>query len=221
MRAPAQASIASPDTQDHDSGFTSSNIGSIDPPTREGRWTVLSPLEKSDLPFLYGLAIDERTGFRWRHAGAVPPFDVFCQNVWNGVALQFIVREKKGHQPIGLVQLYNVDHLQQFGYFAAAFIQETHGVGIAAEGIANFISYVFATWNLRKLYMDMPEYNVSQISGVIQRGPLALEGRFTEHSYYQGRWWDRFIFAIHRQKFIEWMGSGGMGGHTNRKVGRD
>jgi RimJ/RimL family protein N-acetyltransferase len=189
---------------DTESTGPSLGCGRLGSPARSGRWTELRPLNREDISFVYSLAIDENTGFRWRYAGAVPPFDVFSQNLWNGISAQFIVRERIKNQPIGLVQLYNVDHIQQFGYLAAAFVESVQGAGIAMEGIISFTSYVFTTWCIRKLYLDMPEYNVPQVASMAKNGPAKLEGRFRQHSFYRGRWWDRLMFAVFREEFEEW-----------------
>jgi len=176
------------------------------PAARRGRWVTLSPVMREHLPFLYELAIDEESGFRWRYGGGVPPFEVFEKNLWTGVQIQFVIGDRATRNPIGFVQLYNVDHIQRFGYLGAILARQVQGVGIGMEGIVLFLRYVFATWDIRKLYLEMPEFNAHQLHSTIRLGIIEREGCFRRHSFYDGRWWDRHIYALYREVFQQWDG---------------
>jgi hypothetical protein len=56
---------------------------------------------------------------------------------------------------------------------------------------------VFTTWNLRKLYMEVPEFNMNPLwSGA--GSFFRQEACFREHDYYAGQFWDKYVLAVYR-----------------------
>ncbi len=64
-------------------------------------------------------------------------------------------------------------------------------------GAALFLEYVFRGWSFRKLYFELPEFNLAQFSRGVNR-LFVEEGRLREHLYYDGRFWDKVILALYR-----------------------
>jgi hypothetical protein len=76
--------------------------------------------------------------------------------------------------------------------------------GQPIQPTALFINYVFVTWNLRKLYMEVPEFNMDTLwsgSGSF----FHQEACFREHDYYAGRFWDKYVLAVYRDEMAEIM----------------
>lgn len=165
-----------------------------------GRWVTLVKVTTDATRFLYELSTDEAIGPRWRFTGAVPSFEQFQQTLWQGVLSQFVVLENEGKQPIGHVVAYNADLHHGFTYIGESVLEEVSGSGAGIEALLVFIRYVFATYNLRKLYFEVPEYNLSAFSSTVD-WLLRREGRLKEHTFYQGRFWDRHILALYRPDF--------------------
>ncbi len=186
------------DSGDHTTVGTAQNAVSA---PRTGRWVTLAPVVPQYMDFLYQLATDEKTGFRWRLTGSVPPPDSFQRDLWKGVFSQFVILERRTSQPIGTVMAYNVELHHGFGFLAAAVIPQAQGTGIAIEATDLFMGWLFMTYDLRKIYLEVPEFNISQISNGVD-GLLVEEGCLREHMYYGGRHWDRYIFAIYRSEYL-------------------
>jgi RimJ/RimL family protein N-acetyltransferase len=168
---------------------------------RMGRWVSLVPIAPQYMEFLYQLATNEENGFRWLLAGMVPPADVFQQNLWKGVMTQFVVVVRSNSAPIGVVIAYNPEINHGFAYLGADFAPHVQGAGIAIEAVELFVEYMFSTYNLRKLYLEVPEYNLgAMVNGV--GGILREEGILREHTYYRGRYWDRHLLALYRDQFL-------------------
>jgi hypothetical protein len=72
----------------------------------------------------------------------------------------------------------------------------------------------FTIFNLRKLYLEAPEFNIPQYGSALGRF-FTEEGRLRDHSYYDARFWDRGIFSIYRDDFAKY------GSEFGRFVGLD
>jgi RimJ/RimL family protein N-acetyltransferase len=167
-------------------------------PTRlsDGRFT-LRPVTADYINFLYELAISEEVGFRWRFRGAVPSQETFRAGLWQGVLAQFVVTITTSGEPVGVVVAYNAESTQGIAYLAAAFTPQHLLTGFPVGVVDLFVRYIFQVWNLRKLYMETPEFNYELIaSGAGRR--FDIEGRLRDYSFYDGRFWDEYILAISR-----------------------
>lgn len=171
------------------------------PPPRTGRWVALIPVLPQHVEFLYQLATDERSGFRWRLTGSVPPLDTFQRDLWKGVFSQFVVVERRSSRPIGTVMAYNVDLHHGFGFLAAAVVPAAQNSGVGIEAVELFVAWLFLTYDLRKLYLEVPEFNMKEMANGLD-GLLREEGRLRKHMYYSGQHWDRLILAIYRDEYL-------------------
>jgi len=159
----------------------------------------LSPVASEHLPFLYHLAVSEEIGFRWRFRGAVPAYDLFTSSLWHGVLAQFVVVDATEGQPLGHVVCYNSEPNYGFAYLGVAFVPMALNPGLPITAVRLFVRYLFATYNLRKLYMELPSFNYDSIAsgnGV----DFMTEGVLREHSYWNGRFWDQYLLAIYRDR---------------------
>ena len=170
-----------------------------------GRNVLLRPLVSADYEMLYLAEHSESLGPRWRFQGATLSPERFRDALWRGVTAQFVVTEHTSPRPVGLVALYDVDHADQYGYFAVADLATGGSPTRVAQGAVLFLSYVFNVWPLRKLYAQTAEFNVDQFRGWCGK-LLVEEGRLHEHHYYGGKHWDEYTFALYREAWLEWEG---------------
>jgi RimJ/RimL family protein N-acetyltransferase len=173
---------------------------SFDYASRSNRWISLVPVEPRHLDYLYELATHEETGARWRYHGSLPTRDAFIGALWAGVLAQFVVQDRKSGTPLGLVVAYNADHRNGFCYVAGVMAAPASRSGLGVAALDVFVNYLFHTWNFRKLYAEVPEYNLELLGG--GRGPLLkVEGELCAHLYYGAKWWDLLIVAIYREDY--------------------
>jgi RimJ/RimL family protein N-acetyltransferase len=165
-----------------------------------GRRVRLVPIEAKYRRFLYELTIDERIAFRWRYGGDIPDLETFERDLWKGVLCQFVVL-LNSQDPAGIVVADHPDLNWGFAYIGGAFMPELHRRSVAIEAQQLFISYLFRNWPFRKLYMEVPEYNMSQYKSGIG-GIAKEEARLREYTYLGGRFWDRSIVALYRSDFL-------------------
>jgi RimJ/RimL family protein N-acetyltransferase len=152
------------------------------------------------IEFLYSLATAQETAFRWRSGGQVPPMEVFAAGLWDGMLAQFVVRDTATHRPAGHVQAYHPDLHSGHAYIAAIGTTDSHNSGLMPEAMFLFVNYCFTVFNLRKLYLEAAEFNEPQYGSALGRF-FKEEGRLRDHSYYDGRFWDRGIYSIYREDF--------------------
>ncbi|MCZ7534627.1 MAG: hypothetical protein M5T61_00935 [Acidimicrobiia bacterium] len=110
--------------------------------------------------------------------------------------VQLVVEDKATRSAHGVVIAY--DHMPEHGVCFLAFQRfgASRDGGEMFLGMFHFVEYLFQRWTLRKLYVDLPEYNADLIGDGL--GVITEEGRLREFSYYDGRYWDRIFYAIDR-----------------------
>lgn len=170
------------------------------PVPRIGRVTELQACTPAAVDFLYALACDPEVGWRWRFGGTVPRRDVYEQNFWQGILAQFVVVERSSSAMIGHVLAYNADLNYGIAYVAAAMISQVARSGAGIEAIDLFVSHLFGSFRLRKLYFEVPEYNLPQFGSAVGT-LLRREGELAEHSYYNGQFWSQHVLALYRDDY--------------------
>ncbi|HTU14214.1 MAG TPA: GNAT family protein [Solirubrobacterales bacterium] len=113
-----------------------------------------------------------------------------------------MVIKRVDRTPLGLVVAYQANFQDGYAYVAAAKFEPKQKSPLMILGIVMFINYVFSCWNFRKLYMEVPEYNLPQFSSRIDRY-FTVEGTLREHIYSVGRYWDQFILSVDRSTWQE------------------
>jgi len=156
----------------------------------------LTPIEEGDLAFLYTLAVHPETSYRWRYRGNPPPPEEFTAELWGQVLVQYVARSVTTGEPAGLVVAYAADLAQGHANVGAVFTPAHAGTGLAAEVTALFVRYLFHTFRLRKLYLEVPGFNWPEVKSAA--GQLfQVEGVLRDHDFYAGRYWDKYLCAIY------------------------
>lgn len=177
--------------------------GEFEPPRSNlsGRWTRCRLVEPADYQFLYNLLVRPANAHRWRFRGVTPEPHMFEQLLWSGVLAQFVVEELKTGRPLGLVAAFDAAPDLSHVAIGVIFEEDVRGRQWPAESILLFLGYLFDHWPLRKLYAHVPEYNMGPLRGTLRRG-MSVEGRLSDHVYFDGRYWDEFILALRREDFF-------------------
>jgi RimJ/RimL family protein N-acetyltransferase/aryl carrier-like protein len=161
---------------------------------------ILTPVLPDDLGFLYGFAAREDVSYRWRYRGVPPPIERFNESLWKQVVVQFVARRSVDREPVGHLLAFAADPSGTHAHVGAVFLPEYAGTGIAAQGVATFLRYLFHVYPFRKLYLDIPGFNWPQVKS--GEGQLfQVEGILRDHNYYAGRYWDEFLCAVYPDQF--------------------
>ena len=164
-------------------------------------YIILAPIQPTDHQFLYWLANSEEISYRWRFRGVVIPFEVFVQQLHANVFAQFIVRSRSENEPIGHVVAYAADLRNEHVFIGNISAPSLIGSRLGTEAQIVFIDYLFALWNFRKIYVEVPEFTYTQIQKWIGDDLFTVEGRLGEHTFYKDRFWDQYMLAVYRTKW--------------------
>src|SRR4051794_6516541 len=171
-------------------------------PSLQGRHVYLRAPTPDDYPLLHRMETSSAVGPSWRLRGATPPPDQWAQAMTQGVLAQFLVVGRKTNSPVGIVTAYQPMFQDRHANVAAARFDPRHRSPAMIFGFAIFLQYVFGCWDLRKLYMEVAEYNFPQFESGLGRF-FELEGRLREHLYLGGKYWDQLQLAIYRDRWQE------------------
>jgi RimJ/RimL family protein N-acetyltransferase len=162
----------------------------------------LRTIEMSDYAFLYAAATDPSISYRWRYRGGTPSPETFAADLWQGVLAQFLVERRETGQPVGLQTAYQADLANRTCYLAMMADQIHTGSGLLLEGALLFVDYLFSTWDLRRIYAEVPGYTFNSFKSGVGRY-FVEEGKLSEHSYHAGQYWDLHLLAISRDRWNE------------------
>jgi len=171
-------------------------------PRLAGRSVVLRPVVQQDYDVLRLALLSEGMALHWRYRGATPAPEQFVEQLWAGVLCQFIVTTPNDPRPRGLVLCYNADLHSGFAYVAATKLSPLDRTTLVARGFAMFLGYVFDVWAFRKVYAEVPAYNLTQFSSAIG-SIMKIEGQLRNHRRLLNRYWDEYTLAIDGVQFHE------------------
>jgi len=160
----------------------------------------LRPLSSDDYRSLQSAEARPELLVRWRFRGATPSPERWLQSVWSTTLAQFLVVARSGDRPLGLVVAYKPDFELRHAYLAATQFSPERREPALIMGVALFVDYLFTCFDLRKLYMEVPEYNFAPFATGVDRF-FSIEGRLRQHRFYGGEYWDELILAVHRDQW--------------------
>ena len=170
-------------------------------PNLSGRHVYLRAVLPEDLRSIRMIDLSAELGVRFRHRGATPGMAQWTQSSDSALA-QFLIVRSDDNRPIGLAAIYEPSFQDQYAHFAAAMFGKAGRSPLAVMGCVLAIEYAFKCWAFRKLYLELPAYNLDQISAGLGR-MFVEEGRLREHMYYDGHWWDKVVLALYRNTWEE------------------
>jgi RimJ/RimL family protein N-acetyltransferase len=161
-----------------------------------GRSVRLRALVPRDIEFLYGLAMASGDIWRWRLRGRTPSPAEFEAFVWSGGDIQFLVERHDG-RPCGHVTSYQTDEAAGTTKVAMLMDSAVRGAGWPVEGIFLFLAHLFGAFPLRKVYFEVPQFNVPSFGSFLDRYTTE-EGRLRSHTFANGDFCDVVIAAMWR-----------------------
>jgi hypothetical protein len=139
--------------------------------------------------------------FSWRYRGHTPTFEEFCNSFQVGVLVDFVAFDS--NIPVGCCLMYNYDGHTRHACIAAIVSPNLIGTAIRPESVAALCWHAFRTWDLRKIYAEVPSFILFGVApdGEIDSAPLykfSIEGQLTNHYSIAGEYVDIFIVATER-----------------------
>lgn len=156
--------------------------------------------ESLDFEWYYRLATAQNSMTLWRFHGSPPMRTQFLSLAFEGVHCHFVseVFSTRIDGRVGLLVSYNYDTLSRTAYVGILTNGQNGAIGIASTVM--FIKYLFLVWPIRKVYFEMPEFNLVDLR---QHPIIKEESRLRSHFYSDGKYWDYLTFAVYRDEFLE------------------
>lgn len=167
---------------------------------RRGRNVALRPVVPADYGLLQAAQSDPLLLQQWRFRGTTPSPEQWTSALWGGILAQFIVTSLPTNEPIGLVILYRHNFQDGHAYLGAMTLDAESKNPLMMLGLCVFVEYVFWTWPFRKLFFELPEYNLRQFESAM-KVLLKQEGRLEEYTFFGGRYWDEYLLSITRDRW--------------------
>lgn len=161
---------------------------------------ALRPLQPADYGAIYQASLDPTDSFRWRYRGRTPSPEAFQDTLFADVLAQYAAVENPSGALLGLVSAYAYRPELRSCYLAALRTPQTVQAASGGEMILAchlLLDYLFANFDLRRVYLEVPEFNEYLVRG-LDGSLLHLECRMSEQYWYGGQYWDMLTYYISR-----------------------
>lgn len=165
--------------------------------------SFLRPPGIGDVPALYRWAVDPIAGPRWRYRGRVPSVEIFAREMEMGVLAHFILERRLPPGPCAYLVAYNPD--MNSGVTRASVLADPYvwGSEEVLRGAELFVDYLFATFQLRKVYIDTLDFAGEFSLAGLFKAQMELECRLVAHEFCAGSYRDLLTFAIWRDIWVK------------------
>jgi RimJ/RimL family protein N-acetyltransferase len=128
----------------------------------------------------------------------------------------FALELKETERLVGHVALKIIEAGQaEIGFTMA---RSSHGKGLACEGTACVLDYLFTKLRLHRVVAIADCDNEKSIA-LLERLGMRREGHFRQNIWFKGRWGSEYLYAILREEWLKKYGHGA-GGHLQLNSGR-
>ena len=165
-----------------------------------GRTVRLRQITSGDYEALYRVVTSPEAGYRWRFRALTPAPEEFARMFWNNVLVQFAITDHVSDRPRGVVTAYSANTRDRWVFLAIVVDGAMVGTGQGLEASALMIRYLFSNWDFRKIYAEVPEFNMPVLKNAIERF-MSREGTCNEHFYHDDVYWDVHTYAVTRARW--------------------
>lgn len=118
----------------------------------------------------------------------------------------FVIADLQTESYIGQIDLFRLDWKNRSAELGLVIgVKELFGQGYGTEAIRLMQSFVFYRMNLRRLYLQVHDYNTRAYQCYLKCG-FREEGRLREAHYYNGRYHDIILMSVLRNDVMQGMG---------------
>jgi len=173
-------------------------------PVYAGQFVTLRTVDRADYP----------TFLRWRTASSdsqarssrpPAPSSATFEAEMEAMLRQSIVllaADAASSAPIGFLQAYNINPTDGWCMVRAHFEEAQRSRPPSTEAWFAIIDYLLGGLGLQKLYIDLLEFDSGALEATVA-SLFAEEGRFREHTRFNGRYWDVVRLAVYREAWPE------------------
>ena len=124
----------------------------------------------------------------------------FLRRQKNRYSLFFVTEKKSTRQIIGFSYNYLDNLIDKISYLCICTSSQEMRKGYGLETAFQMLQLLFQFYGYRKIYIEIFAYNHSMLQ-LVGKLNLPEEGRLKEYHYWQGKYWDKYIFSISLKDF--------------------
>lgn len=138
---------------------------------------MLRPIGREDYPAFFQWRTDMLNVHLWMSVRRVPTFEEFAAEMDQVLrsAITFLICDKESGERIGFTQAYNMNLSDGWCFILTYLLPDYRWRRHGSEASIAFFDYLFRNFNLRKIYMDVNEFNSGFLNAALQSG-LVEEG---------------------------------------------
>ncbi len=164
----------------------------------------LRPLEKEDLRFVHHLdnnASIMRYWFEEPYESFLELSDLYDKHIHDKNERRFILQTTENKEPIGLVELVEIDYTHRRAEFQIIIAPSNQGKGYARVATKLAMDYAFYTLNLYKLYLVVDEANEKAVHIYTKLG-FTVEGVLRHEFFSAGAYRNAIRMCIFQNEYM-------------------
>jgi RimJ/RimL family protein N-acetyltransferase len=171
-----------------------------------GKRVVLRAIEEADLPDLQAWANDPN--IQAMLGGWHFPTSARDQQAWMASLSCQSTNQRFAIDAgelglIGTANLVSIDWKNRNAFHGMLLGDKASGKGLALDTVMALMRYAFDELGLERLDGDMIEYNAPSLRLYLERCGWVREGVRERYYHRKGRWWDKVIVGITRERYLE------------------
>ncbi len=161
---------------------------------------------RSDLEDLFYIMMDSQDQMLFHgrfQVNSLPDFEKWMINNTAHIYHDFyVIFDESDYNIVGYI--YSYDYRAYDGHCkVCTFIKQKYrDIGVGAICGINFLNELFVNYPIRKIYIDVFDYNRQSLKSNLDAG-FVEEGLLKEFRYYDGKYHDMHLLAITRERFYE------------------
>jgi hypothetical protein len=163
-----------------------------------GRLVSLRPVDAGDLPALHRLVNEPEVSVRFRFQGRAVGPEEFERTLWPGIVTQHVAVSRVDGLPVAWLLLYDGNFRDGTAKLALVAWPAARRTPALLEAVVLFVILAFQLWPWRKLYAEVPAYNLSQLGSLL--GTFCeTEGVLRDHQFHLGTYHDVHLLSLSRE----------------------
>lgn len=170
-----------------------------------GRSVRLRPVLDSDIDVLYTIACLGSVSSHWRYRGHIPHPEQFRADLFSDILVHYVSTPTQSSADVfGYLAASRYSPADGVVHISAMFAPPAQRSISSSHALVMFCNSVFAGWDIRKLLIEVPAFNLPSLNAGFHSGLLTEEGVLRQHLFVGGEFHDVHLLCIWRADWEPW-----------------